>query len=123
MKTALLLIAHGSRNPAANDDLWALADDLRREGGYALVEPSYLELAEPTIENAGRRCIEQGVDRIVMVPYFLSAGVHVRRDLQGHRDELAKQFPGVDVRLAEPMGRHPLLRFIVLQRADEARNA
>jgi sirohydrochlorin ferrochelatase len=120
MKTALLLIAHGSRNPAANDDLWALADDLRREGAYAMVEPSYLELAAPTIDEASRRCVEHGVDRIIMVPYFLSAGVHVKRDLQRHRDKLAAQHPSVDVRLAQPLGRHPLLRVIVLQRADEA---
>ena len=120
MKTAdLLLIAHGSRHAAANDDLHALAEELRGTGAYALVEASFLELAEPTIETAGRRCVEQGAERVILLPYFLSAGVHVKRDLQRHRDELATQFPGVDVRLAEPLGRHPLLREIVLQRARE----
>ncbi len=120
MKTALLLIAHGSRQSDANDDLHALAADLRGLGVYAIVEASFLELAEPTIEAAGRTCVEQGAERLILLPYFLAAGVHVRRDLQRHRDELATQFPGVEVGLAQPLGRHPLLREIVLQRAKEA---
>jgi sirohydrochlorin ferrochelatase len=120
MKTALLLIAHGSRNAAANDDLFALAAELRQAGPYAPVEASFLELAEPTIDAAGRRCMLQNVERVILLPYFLSAGVHVRRDLQDQRDRLAREFSTVDFILAEPIGRHSLLREIVLQRANEA---
>ena len=118
--TALLLMAHGSRNAEANDDLRRLADEIRAEGEYAVVEASYLELAEPGIVEGGRGCVSLGAARVVMAPYFLSAGVHVRRDLQAFRDQLAAEFPGVAFTLAEPMGRHPLLRAIVLQRAREA---
>ena len=120
MTTALLLIAHGSRQPEANDDLNALADEMRRSGAYAVVAASFLELAEPTIEGAGRGCVEVGVDRVILLPYFLSAGVHVRRDLQEQRDRLAAAFPQVEFLLAEPLGPHPLLREIVVQRAREA---
>ena len=119
MKTALLLIAHGSRNAEANDDLFALAEDLRQAGPYALVEASFLEIAEPTIDAAGQRCVKEGAERVILLPYFLSAGVHVRRDLQNHRDQLATVFPAVEFTLAEPLGRHPLLREIVLERARE----
>ena len=55
-----------------------------------------------------------------MLPYFLSAGVHVRQDMTAARDELAGRFPGVAFRLAEPLGRHPLLLDVVEQRAAEA---
>jgi sirohydrochlorin ferrochelatase len=118
METALLLIAHGSRQAEANDDLVALAGELRAE--YAIVEPAFLELAQPTIEEAARRCAERGAERVILLPYFLSAGVHVRRDLQGHRDRLARDFSSVQFVLAEPLGRHPLLREIVLARARES---
>ena len=120
MKTALLLIAHGSRHQDANDDLHALAEELRGEGAYAFVAASFLELAEPTIEAAGGACAGQGAKRVILLPYFLSAGVHVRRDLQAHRDRLAAAFPGIDFLLAQPLGRHPLLREIVMQRVREA---
>jgi sirohydrochlorin ferrochelatase len=120
MNTALLLIAHGSRNAEANDDLFALAEELRRAGPYAIVEAAFLELAEPTIDAASRRCVSQGAERVILLPYFLSAGVHARRDLQEHRDRLAAQFAAIDFVLAEPIGRHPLLCEIVLQRARES---
>ncbi len=119
MKTALLLIAHGSREPDANNDLHVLAEELRGMGEYAIVEASFLELAAPTIEAAGRRCVEQGAEQLILLPYFLAAGVHVKRDLQRYCNELEVQFANVEVRLAQPLGRHPLLREIVLQRAKE----
>lgn len=123
MKIALLLMAHGSRHEDANADLRALAEELRRRGEYAIVEASFLELAEPDIEAAARTCVAQGADRVVMVPYFLSAGVHVRRDLQGLRDRLAGEFREVEFLLAEPLGRHELLLELVTLRANQAQRA
>jgi sirohydrochlorin ferrochelatase len=99
--------------------LLALADELRRSGPYEIVESAFLELAEPTIEAAARRCVEDGSQRVILVPYFLSAGVHVTCDLQDHCDRLATEFAPVEFTLAQPLGRHPLLREIVLQRASE----
>jgi sirohydrochlorin ferrochelatase len=118
--SALLFIAHGSREEEANADLRYIVDQLRRQGQYALIEPSYLELAEPTIEEAAARCVAQGAQRIVLLPYFLSAGVHVRRDLTQAWRQLAQQYPHVVFHLAEPLGRHPLLLDIVADRAREA---
>jgi sirohydrochlorin ferrochelatase len=119
MKTAILLIAHGSREADANADLHHVADCLRRRG-EAIVNASFLELAEPGILEGGRRCVQAGAERVVLVPYFLSAGVHVRRDLAQAHQELAKAFPEVEFVLAEPLGRHPLLVEVVAERVREA---
>ena len=120
MKSALLLIAHGSREPEANADLHQVVDEMRRRGTYALVEACFLELAEPDIDTGAAHCVEQGAERVVLVPYFLSAGIHVRRDLTAAQQRLAEQFPQVRFSLAEPLGRHPLLIEVVSQRAGEA---
>ena len=119
MKTALLLIAHGSRQAEANADLHALTEQIRALGQYAIVEASFLELAAPAIDVAGRRCVEKGAQRVILLPYFLSAGIHVQRDLQAHCESLAAEFADVTFVLAEPLGRHPLLCEVVLQRAKE----
>lgn len=121
MEIGLLLIAHGSRNAEANQDLYHVARGLEQRG-YTIVEPSFLELAEPTIAEGGRRCVERGARRVILVPYFLSAGVHARRDLGEARAALAEQFPQVDFRLADPLGRHPLLLEVVADRIREASN-
>jgi sirohydrochlorin ferrochelatase len=120
-KTALLLIAHGSRQEGANADLRDIVGQMRKRGDFAIVEGAFLELAEPTIEESAARCVDQGASRVVLVPYFLSAGVHVKQDLTEIRRKLSDNFPAVDFRLAEPLGPHPLLFEIVVQRAREAR--
>jgi sirohydrochlorin ferrochelatase len=118
--TALLLIAHGSRVAEANADLERLAAALRARGPYRVVECSYLELAQPDIAAGAERCVAAGAKRVLLIPYFLSAGVHVTRDLEAARDQLAAQHRTVAFRLADPIGLHPLMAEIVLQRATEA---
>ena len=119
MRTALLLIAHGSRQEEANADLVHVAEQLRRRG-HDVVEACFLELAEPGIDEGAARCVARGAGSVVLLPYFLSAGVHVRRDLAAARRRLAERFPQVEFRLAEPLGRHPLLIDVVLERVRDA---
>src|SRR5262245_58624466 len=118
--TAVLLVAHGSRRAEANADLDHLAAALRARGRYAHVATAYLELAEPDVAAGGAACAAGGAARVILVPYFLSAGVHVREDLEAARRALAARFPGTEFRLAEPLGRHPLLVEVVADRAGEA---
>jgi sirohydrochlorin ferrochelatase len=118
--SALLLIAHGSRRPEANADLDHLAGVLRARGEWRHVQPAYLELCEPSIAQAGEMCVAAGAKQVVMVPYFLSAGVHVVEDLTAARDGLANRHPMVEFVLAEPLGRHPLLAEVVTERARES---
>lgn len=119
MPRALLLIAHGSRRPEANADLEHLAGILGQSGEYKHVQSSYLELADPNIIDGGRLCAGYSPSEIVMVPYFLSPGMHVREDLTAAQTELQTLFPNIPILLAEPLGRHPLLVEVVKQRVGE----
>ncbi len=95
-------------------------DALRSRGPYLAVEAAFLELAQPDIDEGGARCVALEAKRVILLPYFLSAGIHVRCDLTEARRRLANRFPEVEFRLAEPLGRHPLLLDVVAQRAIEA---
>jgi sirohydrochlorin ferrochelatase len=118
-RVALLLIAHGSRRSEANADLDFIADGIRKRGRYPVVQVSFLELAEPGIETGGTCCVEQGATDVILLPYFLSPGVHVVEDLTAARNQLSERFPSVRFVLAEPLGRHPLLIDVVEERARE----
>jgi sirohydrochlorin ferrochelatase len=120
---ALLLIAHGSRRPEANADLDFVAAAMRERGEYGIIQTSFLELAEPTIAAGGAMCVAAGAEAVTMMPYFLSAGVHVREDMLEAQAELQAQFPNVTFKLAPHLGRHPLLLDIVAERAQEAEKA
>ena len=117
--TAVLLIAHGSRQQSANDDLHELAARLAARGPIRSSKPCFLELAEPELIAGGDRCVSLGATRVLMIPYFLSAGVHLRRDLTAARDELSRRHPGVEFRLGSPLGPHPLLDQLVAERIRE----
>lgn len=114
--TAVLLIAHGSRHAPANDDLFTLAERFAAGGGYPIVEPCFLELAAPDIPTGGDQCVARGANRVLMVPYFLSAGVHLLRDLAAARDDLRQRHPRVEFRLGPALGPHPLLDALVSER-------
>jgi sirohydrochlorin ferrochelatase len=114
--TAVLLIAHGSRHAPANDDLFRMVAQISERGDYAIVEPAFLELAEPTIDQGGARCVERGAKRVLLVPYFLSAGVHLLRDLAAARDDLRERYPQIEFRLGTALGPHPLLEQLVLEK-------
>jgi sirohydrochlorin ferrochelatase len=118
--TAVLLIAHGSRHAPANEDLRQVAARLTAQGDYPIVEASFLELAEPGIIAGGDRCVVGGASLVLMVPYFLSAGVHLIRDLTAAREELAARHPDVAFRLGPALGPHRLLDELVAVRVREA---
>jgi sirohydrochlorin ferrochelatase len=118
-RTAVLLIAHGSRHAPANDDLHQLAERFAARGDYPIVEASFLELADPDVPAGGDRCVSRGASRVLMVPYFLSAGVHLIRDLTAARDALRRRHPGVEFRLGPALGPHPLLDDLVSARIGQ----
>jgi sirohydrochlorin ferrochelatase len=120
MKTALLLIAHGSRRPDANADALFFAQELANRGTYQAVGAAFLELAEPDIFQGAAQCLAQGAECIILLPFFLSPGRHGTEDLEKYRQELSIRYPEVQFFLAAPIGRHPLLVDILCQRATEA---
>lgn len=115
-----MLIAHGSRRAEANADLAFVAGQLLARGRYPIVEVSYLEMAEPTIESAGTRCVAQGATHVILLPYFLSPGKHVAEDLAAVRDRLQARIPQCRFTLADPLGRHPLIVDVLEMRARDA---
>lgn len=116
---AVLLIAHGSRRAAANQDLVKLAEMLQEHKQFPIIEIAYLELAEPTIPEGAARCVAAGADEVLMLPYFLSAGVHVQNDLEQYRGEFTAMYPETRFRLCSHLGLHPLMLEIVLDRLHE----
>lgn len=116
---AALLIAHGSRRQQANDDLHRLAELVTARGEFDIVEPAFLELAEPDIPAGAARCVERGATNVRMLPYFLSMGVHVAEDLEEHRTAFLQQYPGVSFDVRPPLGLHPKLIEVVLERLND----
>ena len=113
---SLLIIAHGSRRAASNDEVRALADAVRAQPrqAYDHVETAFLELAEPGIPAALAALAAQGASEIVAFPYFLAAGTHVAQDIPDAIADFTAAHPAVTVRLALHLGASAVLPAAIL---------
>lgn len=84
------------------------------------MDTAFLEMAQPDLPAAVDRMAASGVDRIVVVPYFLTLGIHLKRDLPRIVGESALKHPGLSIDVTEPLDGHPALARIVLERAQKA---
>ncbi len=123
MSSAILLVAHGSRRPAANAELLKVAELLRPRVAPAVVEIAYLELTTPSIPEGLNLCLKHGVNSVRILPYFLSPGAHVVEDLERERADFATRFPEVEFTLCPPMGLHPLVIDVLQDRLSESLNS
>ena len=113
---ALLLIAHGSRVAAANRPLLRLARQLRARFPGRVVEACYLEAASPDVSAGVERCVGRGASRILFVPYFLSMGGHVSRDLPAAAARARALHRGIRIRIAPHLGADPGIVTLVSRR-------
>ncbi|MBI4909510.1 MAG: CbiX/SirB N-terminal domain-containing protein [Acidobacteria bacterium] len=120
MKTGIIVFAHGSSVESANSAVGDVVNEVAREGGYALASPAFLELAHPDLPEAVAQLSSQGAHRIVVVPYFLTPGIHLTRDLPRIVAQLQQQHPNLVIDVTPPLDGHPALRQIILERAQKA---
>ncbi len=88
MTDAIVLLAHGARDPEWARPIEAIAARLRNLLPDTQVAISYLELMHPDIETAVCQLVEGGARRVRVVPVFLAQGGHVKRDLPAKVDAL-----------------------------------
>ena len=120
MTTGFIVFAHGSRVESANDAVRAVAAGLARAGGFAHVEAAFLELGSPDLEAAVDALAQAGATRIVILPYFLTLGLHMERDLPRLVKDICSKYNGLQVSVTPPLDGHPGLVDVLL---DRARNA
>ena len=120
MKTAILIMAHGSRIPEANDAARQVAAMVREMTGFEIVEVSFRELHEPNIQAGIDACVARGAGRILLMPYFLFMGAHVRHDLPEEIEEARKRHPGLIMEMGSHLGVHRKLAEVETERVNEA---
>ncbi|MET7377668.1 sirohydrochlorin chelatase [Streptomyces sp. NPDC005526] len=109
---ALVLVAHGSRDPRALTTVRALMDRVRDLRPGLPVRLGHIELNEPLLPDT---LADLAGAPAVLVPLLLSRGHHVKRDIP----ETAAAAPA-HTRVAAPLGPHPLLVETLHDRLVEA---
>ncbi len=120
MKTALLVMVHGSPRPVANGDMFRVVEEVKARNVFDHVAVGFMECNEPTIPDAVDACAATGAERIVAVPYFLHTGTHVADDLPTLLEEARERRPHVQFQMGRYIGASPILTDILAARAHAA---
>lgn len=119
MTTAVLLMAHGSRIPEANDAAREVAAMVREMTGHAIIEVAFREMHVPDIQQGIDACVAQGAKRILLIPYFLFMGAHVQHDLPEEIEAAQLRHPELEMVMGAHLGTHRKLAEIVAERIGE----
>ena len=80
----LMLVAHGSRRDESNLEIESLAKKIAlfKVKEFEVVMSAFLEFAKPSITEAIAKCAVIGATEVTLLPYFLTAGVHITKDIE-----------------------------------------
>lgn len=106
-KKALVLFAHGARDPRWAQPFLKMQAIAQARMPDAAVELAFLELMEPRLPAVVSQLIERGCTEISVVPVFLGQGGHVLRDLPPMIESLRTQFPSLVVTVSDAVGESP----------------
>lgn len=121
--TGIIIVDHGSRREESNQLLLAAVDRFRETGPFSIVEPAHMELAQPDIAEAFRRCVERGAAEVIVFPYFLSPGRHWNQDIPELTAAAAVDFPQVTWKVTAPFGLHDGMLQIIVERIRESQQS
>jgi sirohydrochlorin ferrochelatase len=120
--TGYIVFAHGSSVESANDAVRAVTCEMARRGGYQAVETAFLEGGRPDLAGAVDKLAERGLSKVVVIPYFLTLGLHLQRDLPRLIQKLKQSHPGIEIEVTQPLDGHPAMVDALVDRArDRAR--
>jgi sirohydrochlorin ferrochelatase len=113
VKTAVIILGHGSRSGAADEAIRQIAAEVRHVGGFVSVEYAFLQSVRPALPETLETCIRQGANNIVIVPFFMQAGAHVTQHIPDLVEKAKKRHPEVNIAVTNYVGAHPLMTKIV----------
>lgn len=115
--TTLIVFAHGSSVESANTAVRDVAAELAKAGGYADVRAAFLEGGKPDLLECVEQAASDGANTVLVLPYFLTLGLHLQRDLPNLVAAVEQRHPGLHVQVAAPLDGHAALVQILAERA------
>lgn len=104
MLTAIILFAHGARDPAWANPLRRVQAAIRQRAGDVPVELAFLELMAPSLPECAATLVAGGAAKILVLPMFIAQGGHLKREVPEILERLRSTYPDVQFSLAEAIG-------------------
>jgi len=104
MRKAVILFGHGARNPEWAEPFHRIRAAMLAKEPAVPVALGFLELMQPSLEEAIDQLVKDGADELVIVPIFMAAGSHVKKDLPQRAADAMDRHAGLTITLAPPVG-------------------
>jgi sirohydrochlorin ferrochelatase len=117
--TGYVVFAHGSSVEAANDAVRAAARAAARQGNWEQFAAAFLGGGKPDLIGAIEELAAKGAAKIIVIPYFLTSGLHLERDLPALVGEARRARPHLEIETTAPLDGHPGLVNALVDRARE----
>lgn len=122
-RTGLMLLAHGSRDPAWRAPLEALAARVAAETPGTPVAIAWMQHAQPSADQVIADLVDQGCTDVRVLPLLISAGNHLRTDLPRIEASLRDQAPGVRLEVLPALAELPAFATLLHDIARRAASA
>ena len=110
MQKALILFAHGARDPEWARPVQVVAQRLQTLNPDLTIGIAFLEFMNPTLNEAITAILDQlGVDplQVDILPFFIAQGGHLRQELPLMLEQIQREHPHLQLRLLPPLGELP----------------
>lgn len=103
---ALLIISHGSRRKASNEEVRELTQKVAAvaTGSFDLVTCAFLEIEPPNPTKTITELVNAGIKEITILPHFLAAGTHVANDIPRIIEAVQRHHPNIDINILPHLG-------------------
>lgn len=115
----ILIIAHGSRRKETLDTMESVFAMVKDEMPDIMVEHAYMEFCDVNLEKGLDILRERGADEIVIVPYFLFAGIHIVKDIPEEVNEYLKKYPNMKISMGNTLGADKRIADVLCDRIRE----
>jgi sirohydrochlorin ferrochelatase len=119
---ALLIAAHGSRRQESNEEILGLARQIEAiaAGQFGAVRAAFLQFTAPSIHSQIDALVESGARSIVVFPFFISSGSHVRVDIPRLLQEARGRHPQIAFTITPHLGSLNGIKHLILQEVTRA---
>ena len=106
-RRAIVLFAHGARDPDWARPFRQLALELAELLPGERVVLAFLELMQPSLAECAASLYAEGVRELRVVPVFLGFGGHLKQDLPAQVKTIQEKFAALRIILEPPVGEQP----------------
>jgi precorrin-8X/cobalt-precorrin-8 methylmutase len=117
---AICLVGHGTQDKKGINEFLALSSKFKDREPDRIIECGFLDHAKPTFEEAIAKCVQDGINNLVVIPGLLISASHAKKDIPDRVLKMTHKYPSLNIKYGRPLGIHPKILRVCCERIETA---